>query len=341
MRRNRSLALAVLATAALLTLLVALPLAAARATDDPLALIPANAAAVGMVRLNDLRTSPLSARLFSETDRMTADGDAARFMEEANLRPKEDVDTVVFATTSPAAGAGPDGAVVFFEGRFEVERLSAAVASRGGIPKSARGGDYFLVPDHQGHNGDGAVAFVSRHLVIAGSEGAVQQALAARDAGGSGFLSGAGLGRQLSRIETGATAWALVDMSHWPGVQNARHAHAESEGNGTPVTALVGAMKSVSHVALQATVKGDALKLSAVGVCGDDETRELLEDALRGVLATWRLAVQDKSPDMVSVLRKFKVQRDRETVSVSGTLPGAAVRALAEKGHARKAEATE
>jgi hypothetical protein len=59
-----------------------------------------------------------------------------------------------------------------------------------------------------------------------------------------------------------------------------------------------------------------------------------MEDALRGVLAAWRLAAQEKSPDTVSVLRKFAVTRDSSSVSVSGTLPGATVRALAEKRHA-------
>jgi hypothetical protein len=44
--------------------------------------------------------------------------------------------------------------------------------------------------------------------VIAGSEDAVAQALVARAAGGTGFASGAGLGRQLSRIDIGSkNAW--------------------------------------------------------------------------------------------------------------------------------------
>jgi hypothetical protein len=34
------------------------------------------------------------------------------------------------------------------------------------------------------------------------------------------------------------------------------------------------------------------------------------------------------------VLRKFTVSRDKDTVSISGTLPGATVRALSEKKHA-------
>ena len=71
-------------------------------------------------------------------------------------------------------------------------------------------------------------------------------------------------------------------------------------------------MKSVQFLALQATAKGDALKLNATGLVSDDETAGLMEDALRGVLAAWRLAAQEKSPETVSVLRKFAVTRDKD-----------------------------
>lgn len=321
---------------ALALLAVALPLAAARRTDDPLALIPADAASVGMVRLADLRTSPLASRLFSETDTLTLDGDAARFMEEASLRPKEDVDVVVFAG-SPRNGGTDGSGLVLFEGRFDVDKLSAAIVARGARKVSTPNGDYVLLPNKGDGNGgrpDGAIAFASKHLVIAGTEDAVTAALARREAGGSSFVAGAGLGRHYGRIDSGATAWALVDVARWPQSQGgASHRRRGDDGEPTSMTGLVGAMKTVTTVALQATAKGDTLKLSATGLSSDEETRELLEDSIRGVLAAMRLAAQDKSPDAVSILRKFKVQRDGDSVSVSGTLPGSAVRALAEKGH--------
>ena len=58
-------------------------------------------------------------------------------------------------------------------------------------------------------------------------------------------------------------------------------------------------MKSVSIVALEATVKSDGVEFAATGLSSDAESRDLLEDALRGVLAMWRLAVQEKSPELV------------------------------------------
>jgi hypothetical protein len=331
---------AVLSSAAALALAsaLALPAAARSGSDDALSLVPADAASVGVIHVADLRSSPLAARLFSDTDKLTVDGDAQHFLDEARLNPKEDVDTVV-AAGSPKGAGGSDGwGLVLFEGRFDPASLSAAIAARGAVRKSTPAGDYFLLPD-KGQNASrheqGAIAFVSPRLVIAGNESSVVAALAQRSAGGTAFRSGAGLGRHLSRIDSGASAWALVDVSRLP-QKDATVRHAQAHGNGADAAAtLVTSMKSVSLLALQATAKGDALKLNATGLVSDGETAGLMEDALRGVLAAWRLAAQEKSPDTVSVLRKFTVSRDKDTVSISGTLPGATVRALAEKKHAQ------
>jgi hypothetical protein len=321
--------------AAALALSLAASLPAAAAGDDALALVPADAASVGVIHVADLRTSPLAARVFSDTDKLTVDGDAARFLGEARLNPKEDVDTVVAAGSPRSAGGSAGWGLVLFEGRFDPAALSAAIAARGAVKKTTPAGDYFLLPakgtetvEHE----PGAIAFASRHLVIAGNESSVVTALAQRAAGGTAFRSGAGLGRHLGRIDSGASAWALVDVARLPVSEKARRAQVSASGDAA--TSLVASMKSVSLLTLQATAKGDALKLAASGVANDDETAGLMEDALRGVLAAWRLAAQEKSPDTVAVLRKFTVSRDKSTVSISGTLPGSAVRALAEKKHA-------
>ena len=327
----------VFSSAAALAFASALALPATAGSDDALALVPTDAASVGVIHVADLRSSPLAARVFSDTDKLTVDGDAAHFLAEARLNPKEDVDTVVAAGSPKGAGGSAGWGLVLFEGRFDAAALSAAIAARVAVQRSTPAGSYFLLPD-KGANGSkheqGAIAFASDRLVIAGNEASVVAALAQRSAGGTAFRSGAGLGRHLGRIDSGASAWALVDVSRLP-QKDAVARHAQARGNGTDAAAtIVASMKSVSLLALQATAKGDALKLNATGLVSDDETAGLMEDALRGVLAAWRLAAQEKSPETVSMLRKFSVTRDKSSVSVSGTLSGAAVRALSEKKHA-------
>jgi hypothetical protein len=315
----------------------ALPLSAAsHSGQDLLSLVPADSASVAMIRWSDLRESPLAANLFSGADHLTADGDAARFLEEAQLDPKKDVDTMVIAAR-PSTGSKGSPALALFEGRFDPDRLASAAEARHAMRKSTPAGDYYLLPDRHSHDAEhpGAVAFVSATLVIAGTESAVAQALADRRTGGTGFASGSGLGRELKRIDRGASAWVLVNVSRYPSVAR-RSARAESsdESNHEPAVAILGAMKSVTLVAIQATARGDGLELSATGLTSDADTRQLLEDSLRGLIAMWRLAVQEKSPELVSVLRKFTVSSDSEAVSIHGTLPGSALRALTQKKRA-------
>ncbi len=311
--------------------LLVLALPAASAGDDALSLVPPDAAAVGVIHVADFRSSPLFDRVFAETDRISGDAEAARFLEEVRLNPKQDIDLVVVAGSPKSSGAG--GGLAAFEGRFDAAKLAAAVASRGGTKKSVAGGDYYLLPEH-GHgerHEAGAVAFLSNRLIVAGNETAVGTALGRRASAGGGFASGAGLGASRSRVDSKASAWALVDVGQMP--EPPRHAsHAE----GDPARAVIGAMRSVSVVALSATVDGDALKLSATGVSRDGDTRQNLEDAIRGVLAVWRMAAQEKNPDLVPVLRRFQVSQGADSVTLAGTLPGPMVRSLAEKKAAAK-----
>jgi len=311
-----------LAASAAIASSLALP-ASARATDDALALVPTDSVAAGMLRVADLRTSPLAARFFSEFDRATVDGDAARFLAEARLSPVDDVDLVVFAGQEGAKGKG----LVAFEGRFEPQRLAAAVASRGAEARTASGTTYFLLKDekHPERRGDGAVAFVSSRLLVAGPEASVVAALAARAAGGTGFTRGAGLGAQLDRVNANASGWLLVDRTKLP---EAKGNVTISGGDGAAKN-VIGAMNLVSTFAFEMTVKGDSIRLAGTGYSADAETRELLEDALRGILAALRIANEEK-PEVVSAIRKFKVESDRDAVTIAGTLDGATIRALAE-----------
>lgn len=308
-----------------------------RRTEDPLALVPAGAATVGVIHWNELRSSPLGAQVFSQMDDVSTDGDAARFLREMGLTPREDIDTVVVAMTRSAGTGGSDDGLVIFEGRFDLARISGALVARGATRQAGASGEYYRLANEGGKH-DGAVALVNARLLIAGGETAVVEALARRESGGAGgLMSGQGLGKHLSRIDRDASAWALVDLTRFPSTQN-REAHVDvhAESDEGPSRAIVGVMKSVSLLALQASVHGDAIDVSATGLTSDAENRQLLEDSLRGVLAMWRLAVQEKSPELVSVLRGFRIEKDGEGVSIRGTLPASFLKSLAEHHRAEK-----
>ena len=87
--------------------LLALAVPAAMAKNDALSLVPNEAVTVGVVHLTDLRTSPLGATLFKETDKISTDGDAEKFLRDAGMKPSQDIDTIVVATT-PRTALGSD-----------------------------------------------------------------------------------------------------------------------------------------------------------------------------------------------------------------------------------------
>lgn len=322
--KSKSLLRSVAAAVALS--IVAIP--AFAANDGALSLVPSNAATVGVVKLRDMRTSPLSSMLFQHTDKMSADGEAQKFLADAGLSLSKDVDLLVVATV-PRTNLGSEAdVVVLVEGRFQPERLASAVIARGGIRKNG----YIVMPEKEGDSP--AVAFASPSLTIAGTERAVAAALAARASGGTGFPSASGIGQEMHRIDTNATAWALVDV-----VRAARLAKGGTiaTGKGQSGDALAAAIKSVSTLAVWATDSGDQLKLGAFGISTDAETLALLEDTVRGALSALRLAVKDKAPDMVSVLRRFDVERTSDSVTISGSIPAATLRQLAAKAKASAA----
>jgi hypothetical protein len=49
----------------------------------------------------------------------------------------------------------------------------------------------------------------------------------------------------------------------------------------------------------------------------------------------WRLAVHEKFPELVPILRKFDIERDDEGVSITGTLPASFVRRMMERPQAQ------
>lgn len=313
-------------TAVLLVAVVALAVPAF-AKDDALSLVPANAVTVGMVKLRDMRSSPLSSMLFEQTDKMSTDGEAEKFLTDAGLSPLKDVDVLVVAT-SPRTNLGSDADVlVIAEGRFNAERLSSAIAARGAVKKGA----YYITPDKD--NEHGAVAFPSASMVIAGTERAVIAALEARANGGTSFRAANGLGMDLARVDRNATAWALVDVTR---ASRLAKGGTINTGKGQPGEALAMALKTVSTLAVWATDTGDALELGAFGLSSDKETLELIEDTARGALSAMRLAVKEKSPEMVSVLRRFEVSRKDDSIRIEGSIPASSLRELMAKQRASK-----
>jgi hypothetical protein len=296
------------------------------AAGGAMSLVPADAVSVGVVRVADLRSSPLSSTLFQHADRFGTNGEAERFLADAGLDLAKDIDVLVVAT-SPTSRLGSEGEVIVLaDGRFSVDRLSKALIARGAVRKD----NYFTLPDAD--HKKGAVAFPSSTLAVAGSEAAVIEALQAFEQGGAGFAQSI-LGHEAGRIEAGASAWAVVDV-----IRASRLTGGTSrlDGKGQHGQALSAAVRNISTVGMWATDTGDSLKLGAFGLTNDAETLQLVEDTLRGALSALRLSVKDRNPELVPVLRRFDVERSDDAVRISGSIPAETLREFMSHKRAEK-----
>ncbi|MGH9442511.1 MAG: hypothetical protein ACRD16_09570 [Thermoanaerobaculia bacterium] len=296
-------------------------LASPAAPQGGLALVPPDSLAVAVVSLERLRASNVAPSLFHQADEITVDGKASAFLKDAGLDPKRDVDSVVF---SLSAGAHDEARpLVAFEGRFDPVALAAATLSRGAtrvdgaipylrLPASASSSG-------NGHGGEpGAVAFLSARVILAGSEPAILDALDLSSKGRNGLPAGGKLAEMVRKIDSRSSAWVVVDAARMRSLKEA--ASRDSVGAG-PASAVYSALSSVSWIVFQADVSSGDVDVKATGLSSDEEARQNIEDVLRGMIAAWRMAVQDKHPELVAMLRKFRVSRDSEGVTISGKLP--------------------
>jgi hypothetical protein len=218
---------------------------------------------------------------------------------------------------------------VIAEGRFNAAKLTAALVTRGATKKA----NYLLLPENDDKHGDenGAVAFPTDSIVVAGNERAVIAALAARANGGTGFRTRGNLGQDLVRLDPNATAWALVDVTRAARLTKAGTINGAKGPSGE---ALQAALRNVSTAGVWAKDKGDALELGAFGLSTDAETLQLIEDTVRGGLSALRLAVREKAPEMVTVLRAFDVSTKKDAVLIEGSIPAASLREMMAKKRA-------
>lgn len=313
---------------ALLVLFLAVPGVVA-GSNEALSLVPSDAVSVGMVRLSDIRTSPILGRLIAETDKITIDGEADRFLRETGLKPSEDIDSMTFALLPAGTLRGDGRALVILEGRFNAAKITNAIVKRGAVRATASGATYLRLQDDD----EGAIAFLSNNLAIAGVQESVKLALAARAAGGSDFVHRGLLGRLLVHVDPTANAWAVIDVTR---AQRMTDGPKWGDSKNDPRNALVSTLKSVESVVLWTRESSDELVLGGHATARDAETSQSIEDLVRGALATWRLAVSEKAPELVSVIRQFRVEREGRSVTFRGTVPGQFIRDGMKKVQAKK-----
>jgi hypothetical protein len=293
--------------------------ALASTRDRLLSLVPADAISVGMIHVEDMRRSPTAQTIFAKMSAGGLDVEADRLLREAGLKPTEDVD-LIMVSLSPASSSNLPRILVAASGRFDPVRLGNAVESRGGMRKSGPGATYFLAPEAEGEQP--AICFYDRNLVLAGTEEAVVGTIQAMRRGQSAFARSR-LGRELFRIDPRASGWMLFDMQRAQALRNLKAPGASPFGD-----QAYSAMKNISTISLWVAETSQGVEFGSAALVADAETRALLEDVLKGLLSSLRLAAQEKEPAIVKIVRRFKVTSSADAVTLTGSVPSALVNAV-------------
>jgi hypothetical protein len=288
------------------------------AAEPGLSLVPPDAVAVGVANLAQFRSSPIAGQLFDQADKMTVDGEGGRLLQQMGLKPSEDLDVVTFALAPGSLAGGEANVLVAFEGRFDPARIAAVMQEHGAVRKVGPNGAWFVLGSDADGSESGAVALLNARMIVAGSEVLVQQAMAYARQGGSSFLAAGGLAHDLDQIDPTASAWSLVDVPRMARLQD----HDWKADASHPGFALAQSLKKVSTFAIWTTDDGKSMTFGATALSTDAETRQLLEDAAKGVLAAWRLAANEKDPELVNVIRGFSVKQTPRGVRLTGSVSG-------------------
>jgi hypothetical protein len=312
-----------LVIAVILTLILAPCLAAAPpSVQDLLRWVPASAQVVMAVNGAALRAHPLvqSWLLEHPAGWSGVDTDLKRFLEDAGLDPVRDVDAMVVATS--ALGSGHNGGFAVFAGHYDVAALGTAFAKRGGVAEKIAGTTVYSFTSEHGKSG--GVALFSNDLVIAGDEATLRTVL------GQPAVSSNLASQEIAagHIDPRAPFWlaaVIPEQARAKATELSQRMHGEGSN---AVSGVVAASGAVQRATLQAFLD-DNLRLSGLAQANTAENAELLRDLVKGALATMRLNFQEKSPELVEVLRNVEVKVKANEVSVAGSIPIALLQKLA------------
>lgn len=270
--------------------------------------VPANARAVVAVDVEALRDHPLTQRwlLDHQEEWSRVDDASSRFLHDAGIDPARDVDTMVLALTSDAE----DGVLALFAGRFDPTTLGIALAAHGAEQVGVGSVTAYRLGGATKAGGDVLVR-PTPDLVMVGSRAALIAAYGST-AGSCHLVAAA---TTAGELDPRAPFWMVAAIPP-PAARDTGAGAAPTN----PMAALMRAGSTLRRVAVSARLNDD-LELTAFATATDVDKAATFGDAVKGALAAMRLAVADREPDLVPVLRAAQITVTDRTVTVRASLP--------------------
>jgi hypothetical protein len=272
-------------------LLAVLTAAGLQAADPALLnLVMPDAKVLAGINVQKAKTSAFGQFLLTQ---MPAGDGLNSFITATGFDPRQDLDEVLMASNSQ--GKSKSNGLVIARGTFSADRIAAALAKDSKHAAQTYSGAQLITGTGIGDNG--AIAFLSSNIAIAGDLASVKAAI---DRSSGNNVIDPVLAAKVAAFAA-ADAWSVTTSPI-------------SLGDGEKDNPVASALKTVQE-ASASVVLSSPVQISAEALAGSDQDATSLSDVLKFVVMMFQ------SNPQASLLNALSVTTDHSTVRVSLTIP--------------------
>jgi hypothetical protein len=273
---------------------------------DELAYLPSDASVVAYANVREIIDSELHQKLKALHAR--SDDGLARFEAETGVDVTRDIDYVVAALGSGAAGADtPQGPpLVLARGRFDEVRVEGLVRSKGGAVEEYKGQRLFTYTEPAARGGMGvAMTFLEPGLVAMGTDAAVRGTIDVRT-GAKNVKTNEDLMRLVKDANDGGNAWVVARFD------------TLTAGGRLP-TGVMDRLPAINWLTVTGHVNG-GVRAAVKAETRDEAAAKNLHDVLNGMLALAKLQSGQRA-DIASVVNSIELRGEGKSVSLALSVP--------------------
>jgi hypothetical protein len=283
-----------------------LPMGLSRGSNEELAYLPPDSAAVGFADVRSIMSSEVRQKL---RQMLPTGEEKEKLQAEFGVDIENDIDTVSAAYVG-RGGSPFDGAVVIVRGRFNTGAIEARAIEHGAVVQEYRGKRMLVFsntgqPGAEPQHSSGGVAFLDTGVIALGEGDAIKKAI---DAGATGenVTKNAELMNVVNDVRGSGNAWFVgrVDaLTASAALPDELRAH----------------IPAVSVFAVSAYINGGvsgAIRADA----RDDQAAQQLRDIVRGALAAGQL-VSGENPKIDAMLKSLQITGSGKTVGITFKVP--------------------
>lgn len=329
------LALAIVAGGCSKPTITALP----SSVDQHLAWIPQTVNGVAYCDVQSLRQSELGQALqkdwSDEIKRMREDRDYKEWLEKAGIDFEKDLHSVLAGFHGDRRDSASTFAAVI-TGNFDEQKIANTITAMRDslrelheeykmsdfVTETYNGKTLYVVKKH----GEKAFYIADAHTLVAGNKAWVQAIIDGKTAGES-VKQNEALMALMNKLPYAEQCWLVANTAETMETLSEEFG-ARGEFKGTR------AVKSLQSVALSANV-GQKADLYGEAWCDNEDNSKLLAEAVKGALATAKLAVSDDR-EAVDMLNRIDVDQAGKSVKFSANLDKAFFDKMREKAEGRR-----